>query len=345
MKKDIILVTGSSGFIGFHTVIALLKKGKSVVGIDNLNSYYDKRLKIARNNFILNFVKKNNLQKKYKFLKIDISDRSSLNYIFKKFNFTNVIHLAAQAGVRYSLENPSAYINSNLVGFGNILEYSKNYSIKHLIYASSSSIYGERNKKPFSEKDSVDHPIQLYAATKRSNELMAHSYSHLFNLPTTAIRFFTAYGPWGRPDMALYKFTKLISENKKIKVFNRGNHSRDFTYIDDVVKGIVKCIYKIQKKNIKLKFPKNPSQSSAPFRILNIGNGTSVKLIEYIRLIENNLGKKAKKEFLSKQKGDVKDTWANLKQANRVLDYKANISAKEGVMRFIEWYKQYYFKK
>ena len=278
MKKDIILVTGSSGFIGFHTVIALLKKGEYVIGIDNLNSYYDKKLKIDRNNFILNYVKKNNLQKKYKFFKVDVSSRSNLNYIFKKFNFRSVVHLAAQAGVRYSLENPSTYINSNLVGFGNILEFSKDYNIKHLIYASSSSIYGERHKKPFSERDPVDHPIQLYAATKRSNELMAHSYSHLFNLPTTAIRFFTAYGPWGRPDMALYKFTKLISENKKIKVFNRGNHSRDFTYIDDVVKGILKCIYKIPKKNIKLKFPKKPSASSAPFRILNIGNGTSGKL-------------------------------------------------------------------
>ena len=302
MKKDIILVTGSSGFIGFHTVIALLKKGEYVIGIDNLNSYYDKKLKIDRNNFILNYVKKNNLQKKYKFFKVDVSSRSNLNYIFKKFNFRSVVHLAAQAGVRYSLENPSTYINSNLVGFGNILEFSKDYNIKHLIYASSSSIYGERHKKPFSERDPVDHPIQLYAATKRSNELMAHSYSHLFNLPTTAIRFFTAYGPWGRPDMALYKFTKLISENKKIKVFNRGNHSRDFTYIDDVVKGILKCIYKIPKKNIKLKFPKKPSESSAPFRILNIGNGTSVKLKEYIRLIENNLGKKATKRIFNQTK-------------------------------------------
>ena len=339
-----ILVTGSSGFIGFHTVITLLKKGKTVIGIDNLNSYYDKNLKISRNKFIFNFVKKNKLNKKYKFIKIDISNNISLEKIFKKFRFKKVVHLAAQAGVRYSLVNPLLYIKSNLVGFGNILENSRKYNIKHLVYASSSSVYGERKKEPFSEKFSVDHPIQLYAATKRSNELMAHSYSHLFNLPTTGIRFFTAYGPWGRPDMALYKFTNNITKKRDINIFNKGQHTRDFTYISDVTNGILKCLNKTPKRNGKFKSIENPSESSAPFRIINIGKGNPVRLIDYIKLIEINLGKKAKKIFSTKQKGDVKNTWADIKKANKILNYKPKISPKEGVTKFIEWYKQYYKK-
>jgi len=338
------LVTGSSGFIGFHTVIALLKKGESVIGIDNLNSYYDKKLKISRNKFIFNFVKKNKLNKKYKFIKIDISNNRSLEKIFKKFRFKKIVHLAAQAGVRYSLINPLLYIKSNLVGFGNILENSRKYNIKHLVYASSSSVYGERSKKPFSEKDSVDHPIQLYAATKRSNELMAHAYSHLFALPTTGIRFFTAYGPWGRPDMALYKFTENIFKRKKIHIYNKGNHTRDFTYINDVTNGIIKCLKKIPQKSKKRKPLKNPSESNGPFRIINIGNGNPVKLKMYIKLIENNIGKKAKKKLLKIQKGDVKDTWADIKQAQKILKYKAKTSSETGVNKFIEWYKKYHNK-
>ena len=337
-----ILVTGSSGFIGFHTVLALLKKGKNVVGIDNINSYYDKKLKISRNKFILNFIKRKNLKKKYNFFKVDISNNKALEKIFKKYKFKEVIHLAAQAGVRYSLLNPSIYIKSNLVGFGNILENSKKYHVKHLIYASSSSVYGDRIKKPFSEKDPVNHPIQLYAATKRSNELMAHSYSHLFNLPTTGIRFFTAYGPWGRPDMALFKFTNNIYKSKIIRVFNKGKHSRDFTYIDDVIDGITKCLKKIPKKNKAFTSFSDPSASKAPFRIINIGNGNPVKLKNYIKLIEENIGKKGKKFFLKKQKGDVKDTWANINQAKNVLKYKPKISSQEGVIKFIEWYKLYH---
>ena len=225
-----------------------------------------------------------------------------------------------------------------------ILVYS--FNIKHLIYASSSSVYGERDKKkPFSEKDPVDHPIQFYAATKRANELMAHAYSHLFNMPTTGIRFFTAYGPWGRPDMALYKFTENIYKNKKIQIYNKGNHTRDFTYIDDVITGIMKCLGNIPKRNNKKKILKNPSESNAPFRIINIGNGKSIQLKDYIKLIEYNLRKKAKKIFLDKQKGDVKDTWADTKKLQTVLKYKTNISAKKGVKSFVEWYKEYYNKK
>ena len=317
-----ILVTGSSGFIGFHTTIALLKKGKTVVGIDNLNSYYERELKLSRNRFISNFVKKNKIKNKYKFIKIDISNNKSLEKIFKKFRFEKVIHLAAQAGVRYSLVNPLLYIKSNLVGFGNILENSRKYKIKHLVYASSSSVYGERKKEPLSEKISVDHPIQLYAATKRSNELMAHSYSHLFNIPTTGIRFFTAYGPWGRPDMALYKFTNNIIKKRSINVFNKGQHSRDFTYIDDVSEGILKCLNNVPKKNNKIKINKDPSISSAPFRIINIGKGKPVKLLNYINLIENNLQKKARKKFLNKQKGDVKNTWAKIIEQYKIIREK-----------------------
>jgi len=339
-----ILVTGSSGFIGFHTVIALLKKGENVIGVDNLNSYYDKKLKISRNKSILNFIKKYKLKNKYKFIKLDISNNKSLEKIFKKYHFKKVVHLAAQAGVRYSLINPLLYIRSNLVGFGNIIENSKKYKVKHLVYASSSSVYGERKKEPLSEKFSVDHPIQLYAATKRSNELIAHSYSHLFNIPTTGIRFFTAYGPWGRPDMALYKFTNNIMKRKAINIFNKGRHTRDFTYIDDVTNGILKCLNKIPKKNNRYKSNTNPSESSAPFRIINIGKGNPLKLINYIKLIESNLGKKSKKIFLKKQKGDVENTWANIDKASRVLNYKPTTTPKEGVKRFVEWYKLYYKK-
>ncbi len=340
-----VLVTGSAGFIGFHTVLALLKKGTTVIGVDNVNSYYDKKLKLSRNKFIFKFVKKNKIKGKYKFFKIDISNDLALKKIFRKYKFKKVIHLAAQAGVRYSLKNPSTYIKSNIVGFGNILENSKKYNIKHLIYASSSSVYGERSKKPFSEKDSVDHPIQLYAATKRSNELMAHSYSKLFNIPTTGIRFFTTYGPWGRPDMALYKFTKNIYKNSFIKIYNKGNHSRDFTYIDDVIKGIIKCSDTIPKKNNKKGALNNPSYSDAPFRIINIGSGKPTQLKNYIQLIENNIGKKAKKLFMKKQKGDAKDTWADIQLSRKILKFRPQISPKDGVKRFIDWYKDFYKKK
>ena len=340
-----ILLTGSAGFIGFHTAISLLKKGETVIGIDNLNSYYDKNLKLSRNKFLYEFTKKNKIKNKYKFFKIDISNNNDLQKIFKKYKFTKVIHLAAQAGVRYSLKNPSIYIKTNVVGFGNILENSKKYNIKHLIYASSSSVYGERSRKPFSEKDSVDHPIQLYAATKRSNELMAHAYSQLFNIPTTGMRFFTAYGPWGRPDMALFKFTDNIYRNKYIKIYNKGNHSRDFTYIDDVIIGISKCLEKIPRRSKKNVLSKNPSTSNAPFRIINIGSGKPMQLKNYIKLIESNIGKKAKKIFIKKQNGDARDTWANVKSSAKFLKFKPKIAPQVGVKKFIDWYKNFYNKK
>ena len=331
-----ILVTGSAGFIGFHLCLKLLKMGKEVVGVDNINNYYDPKLKNSR----LKILKKN---KRFFFYKINIKDENKLKKVFKQNNIKFVVNLAAQAGVRYSLINPKSYIDSNLVGFYNILNLSRIYKVKHFIYASTSSVYGALKKLPFKETYSTDHPIQLYAATKKSNEIIAHSYSHIYNIPTTGLRFFTVYGPWGRPDMALFKFTKNILSKKKINIFNFGKHTRDFTYVDDIVQGIVKSIYSIPKINIKFNF-KNPllSYSSAPFTIYNIGNGRPVKLMKYIKEIETYLKIKSKKNFVKLQIGDIKDTHSDLSKIQKNLNYNSTTSVKDGVRKFLDWYLLYY---
>ncbi len=290
-KKNKILITGSAGFIGFHVCRVFLQKKYEVLGIDNLNNYYDVKLKKNR----INFLKKN--FKNFQFLKVDLSNKKELIRVFKKNSFTKVINLAAQAGVRYSLINPDAYVKSNLVGFCNLIELSKDFKVKHFVYASTSSVYGMNTKQPLTESDNVDHPIQFYAATKRSNELISHAYSHIYNLPTTGLRFFTVYGPWGRPDMALFLFTKNILNKKPIKVFNYGNHTRDFTYIDDIAKSVFNISKKIPiKKNFKKK-RYLPFESSAPFRILNIGNSKPINLMKYIKEIEQKLKLNAKKNI------------------------------------------------
>ena len=327
-----VLVTGCAGFIGFHLSKKLINEGISVVGIDNINSYYDVKLKKDR----LKILKKTKLNKKYKFLfhKIDISNKSSLKKIFKKYNFDQVIHLAAQAGVRYSIEKPEAYVNSNLVGFANILENCRQKKIKHLFFASTSSVYGESNKFPYKETHNTDSPIQFYAATKKSNEVMAHSYSYLFNLHTTALRFFTVYGPWGRPDMALYKFTKNIIENKKVPLFNRGNHYRSFTYIDDVIEAIILLVRKKRKKNYLDK--------KTPFEIINIGNNKSESLKKYLKIIEKKLNKKSKKKLLPIQSGDIKTTLADIKVLRKKTNFKPKVSIEEGISKFINWFLSYH---
>jgi UDP-glucuronate 4-epimerase len=324
-----ILVTGCAGFIGFHLVQGLIKKKYQVIGIDSLNSYYDKSLKIER----LKILRKN--KKNFIFYKLNIKNKNLLKKIFNKHRFTKVIHLAAQPGVRYSLINPYAYIDNNIVAFLNILHLSKNYNIKHFIYASSSSVYGANKKIPFYEKDSVDHPIQLYSATKRSNELMAYSYSHLYNLPTTGIRFFTVYGPWGRPDMALFMFTKNIIKNKPINLFNYGRHVRDFTYIDDAVNGVIKIIKKIPNKKLRKK-------NIIPYRILNIGSSKKIQLIDYIKAIESALKMKAVKNLLPKQKGDMDTTYSDTSLISRLVNYKSKTNINVGVKRFIKWFLKYY---
>tara|TARA_B100002052_G_scaffold165878_1_gene151079 strand:- start:756 stop:1781 length:1026 start_codon:yes stop_codon:yes gene_type:complete len=335
-----ILITGAAGFIGYHTVLKVLSKKKNIqiVGIDSVNSYYSRKLKLAR---IKNLKKK--FKKKFIFKKINISDKKNIFKIFKTSKFHTVINLAAQAGVRYSLKNPDAYFKSNLKGFYNILEASKNFKVRHLISASSSSVYGINDFSKFSNKIATGHPIQLYAATKRSNELMGHAYSHLYKLPTTFIRFFTVYGPWGRPDMSLFLFVKNILNNKPIYVFNKGKHSRDFTYVQDIVEGINKVIKKIPKanKNWNSKIL-DQSTSRAPFKILNLGNGRRIKLMKYIKLIEKNLNKKAIIIYKNIQKGDIKDTLSDLKDTKKYISYKPKIKVEEGIRRFIEWYKSYY---
>jgi len=339
--KHKILVTGSAGFIGYHTVAKLIKKNYNVVGIDNLNSYYDKKLKISRHKELKKISKSS---KKYQFYKLNICNKNQLKKIFKLHKFKIVLHFAAQAGIRFSLKKPQQYINSNLLGFFNILDLCKEFKVAHFVYASSSSVYGSSKNFPYKEKNLADHPLQLYAATKRSNELMAHSYSSLYNLPTTGIRFFTVYGPFGRPDMALYKFTKNIIFNKKIEIYNNGKHFRDFTYIDDVTEGILKTIKKKPLKN-KIKQNKiiaNPSESNAPFRIINIGNGKSISLISCINLIEKILEKKAHKKFMPAQKGDAFKTHSDLSKTKKILNYKPRVNFQKGLTNFIEWFKTYY---
>jgi UDP-glucuronate 4-epimerase len=331
-----ILVTGSAGFIGSALTLSLLERGDEVIGVDNHNDYYDQGLKEDR-------VKRyyNNLN--YDHYRIDISDQRSLDEVFKKHNPQKVVNLAAQAGVRYSLENPISYIKSNVVGFANILECCKKFTVDHLVYASTSSVYGANTKVPFSEDHSTNHPLSVYAASKKSNELMAHSYSHLYNLPTTGLRFFTVYGPWGRPDMSPIKFTKSILSEKTIDVYNFGKHIRDFTYIDDIVGGIIKTIDTIASSNEKWNSDSpDLSTSKAPWKIYNIGNNKEIKLLDYINALENALNKKAKINFLPLQPGDVLNTCADMKKFMHDLDFKATTEIKLGVEKFVSWYLNYY---
>ena len=333
-----IVVTGSAGFIGYSLSKSLLSQGKVVIGIDNHNNYYDPKIKESR-------VQQLTKYSKYQHYRLDLCDKNKLEDVFRTHKPSKVVNLAAQAGVRYSMENPMAYINSNIVGFTNILENCRNYKIEHLVYASTSSVYGANTKMPFSENDSVSHPLSVYAASKISNELLAHSYSYLFKIPTTGLRFFTVYGPWGRPDMALFKFTNNILQNKPIDVFNHGKHTRDFTYVDDIVSGVIKAIDNPAKINPywDSKNP-DPSSSMAPWRVYNIGNNKPVQLMKYISALEFSLGKKAKINFLPLQMGDIPDTFANIDNLNLDFDYKPSTSVDEGIDNFVEWYKSY-FKK
>lgn len=331
-----ILVTGAAGFIGSTLALRLLERGDTVCGIDNMNDYYDVRLKEAR----LQRIKDH---RHFEFQKLDIIDREAMAELFQKQKFDAVMHLAAQAGVRYSITNPQSYIDSNLVGFGNILEGCRHSGVKHLAFASSSSVYGANTKLPFSEHDNVDHPVSLYAATKKANELMAHCYAHLYGLPCTGLRFFTVYGPWGRPDMALFKFTKGILEGDPIPVFNHGKMIRDFTYIDDIVEGVIRVIDRpaAPHPGWSGKTP-DPATSYAPYRIYNIGNNQPVELMRYIEVLEESLGKKAKLEMLPMQDGDVPATYANTENLENDLGFRPRTSVEQGIARFVEWYKSYH---
>ena len=351
-----ILVTGTAGFIGSHLALKLLQRGDEIVGVDNINDYYDKKVKYGRlqragiiekledgESIPYNTPIISNKYTNYKFIKLNLEDRENITKLFEKEKFDRVINLAAQAGVRYSLINPHAYVDSNIVSFVNLLEACRHNDIEHLTYASSSSVYGLNEVQPFSTHDNVDHPISLYAASKKSNELMAHTYSHLYNLPTTGLRFFTVYGPWGRPDMALYLFTKAILEDKPIDVFNHGKMQRDFTYIDDIVEGVIRVNDNPPKGNPAWsgKQP-DPSSSKAPYKIYNIGNNNPVKLMDFIEAIEKKLGKKAKKNMLPLQPGDVPSTYADVKDLVEDLDYKPSTSIQEGINNFIDWYIDFF---
>ena len=337
-----ILVTGAAGFIGFHLSKRLLEEGHSVIGLDNINNYYDTGLKYARLTELgidkvavdtYGSMVRSTLYSELGFINIDIADREALPKLFDGEEFGIVCNLAAQAGVRYSLENPEAYIDSNIVGFANLLECCRNHEIEHLVYASSSSVYGLNKEIPFKVTDSVDHPISLYAASKKSNELMAHTYSHLFGLRTTGLRFFTVYGPWGRPDMAMFLFTKAILEGKPIQVFNNGNLERDFTYIDDIIEGVNRIINDVHTKEY---------DKDTLYNIYNIGNNKSIKLLEFIKAIEERLGRKSKKVMLEMQPGDVEKTWANVDSLIRDYNYKPITSIQDGVSSTIDWYFKYY---
>lgn len=335
MDKKTILVTGAAGFIGFHLCKQLISEGHHVVGLDNLNDYYSTQLKTNRlkelgiTDVSTQLSTSSKFQDAFAFIKLDLTDYDKLDLLFEEHNFDVVCNLAAQAGVRYSLENPKAYIDSNIVGFSNLLECVRHHKIKRLVYASSSSVYGLNKKVPFQTGDSVDHPISLYAATKKSNELMAHTYSHLYGIETIGLRFFTVYGPWGRPDMAMFLFTDAILNNKPIKVFNNGNLSRDFTYIDDIVEGV--------KKTLLI-----PQPNQQKYSLYNIGNGKPIKLLEFIKAVEHSIGKTAKKQMLPMQPGDVEQTWADTKALEKDYNYKPDTDIQEGVDRFVEWYKSYY---
>jgi UDP-glucuronate 4-epimerase len=336
VERTKILVTGSAGFIGFHLVKKLCAEGYDVIGIDNLNDYYDVTLKQAR----LEILRKH---ANFTFFQIDLQNYEALEEIFKRFNIDYVVNLAAQAGVRYSLTNPHAYIKSNIEGFLNVLELCRHYSIKHLIYASSSSVYGANKKMPFSVHHNVDHPISLYAASKKSNELMAHTYSALYNLPTTGLRFFTVYGPYGRPDMALFIFTKAILENRPIDIYNNGNMQRDFTYVDDIVEGISRLLKKTPVGNPDWNgLSPDPGTSFAPYRIFNIGNNKPVRLLNFIEFIEQAIGKKAVKNFMPLQEGDVPETYADIEDLMNETDFRPATNIEEGISRFVAWYREYF---
>ena len=331
-----ILVTGAAGFIGMTTSLRLLARGEEVVGLDNLNDYYEVSLKESR-------LARLTGHPNFRFVKLDVADRSGMDKLFADEKFDKVIHLAAQAGVRYSLQNPHAYIDSNLVGFTNILEGCRHNKVAHLVYASSSSVYGGNTKMPFSEHDSVDHPVSLYAATKKANELMAHTYSHLYGLPTTGLRFFTVYGPWGRPDMALFLFTKAILEGRAIDVFNHGNMQRDFTYIDDIVEGVIRVLDKTAAVNAEYDaISADPATSNAPYRVFNIGNNNPVQLLDFIGAIESALGMQAEKRLLPLQDGDVPATYADTSLLNDWVGFVPATPIQTGVGRFIAWYRDYY---
>lgn len=331
-----ILVTGSAGFIGAALTLRLLERGDTVIGLDNHNDYYDPALKEAR---LAQFAAHSG----YTHIRMDLADRGGMESVFAEHKPERVAHLAAQAGVRYSIENPLAYIDSNIVGFAHILEGCRHHGVNHLVYASSSSVYGANTTMPFSVHDNVDHPLSFYAATKKANELMAHSYSHLYQLPTTGLRFFTVYGPWGRPDMAPFQFVRAILDNRPLKVFNYGNHRRDFTYIDDIVEGVIRVLDHPAENNVAWKGDHpDPASSTAPWRVYNIGNSQPVQLMDYIAAFEEALGKTAEKEMLPLQPGDMPDTYADVSDLEAQFDYKPGTPVKEGVRRFVEWYRQYY---
>lgn len=347
-----VLVTGTAGFIGYHTALRLLERGDEVVGIDNINDYYDVRLKFGRlkecgidpeKAVLWNQEVQSSCYSKYRFLRLDLANREGIADLFVREKFQRVIHLAAQAGVRYSLVNPHAYIDSNITGTLNVLEGCRHNGIEHLVYASSSSVYGLNETMPFSTSDSVDHPVSLYAATKKSNELMAHSYSKLYNLPTTGLRFFTVYGPWGRPDMALFLFTKAILEGKPIDVFNNGEMSRDFTYVDDIVEGVLRVLDNPPEPDKKWSGVRpSPASSPVPYKIYNIGNSSPVRLMDFIEAIEAALGKEAQKNYLPLQKGDVPATWADTTDLEKSFGYRPATPVREGIERFVEWYRNFY---
>ncbi len=346
-----LLITGTAGFIGFHLVNKLVNEGYDIVGLDNINNYYDINLKygrlentgIKKEEIEYNRIIRSTLFSNYKFIRLNLEDDTNISKLFESERFDKVIHLAAQAGVRYSIENPRAYIDCNIVGFLNILEGCRHNNINHLVYASSSSVYGLNEKMPFTVHDNIDHPVSLYAASKKSNELMAHTYSHLYGLPTTGLRFFTVYGPWGRPDMALFKFTKAILENKSIDVYNNGQMERDFTYIDDIVEGISRITKSAPKGNKKWTgINPDPSSSKAPYKVYNIGNNKPVKLLDFIKYIENTTGKKARKNMLPIQPGDVPKTWADVSALNNDFNYKPKTTIEIGVKNFVNWYSNYY---
>ena len=331
-----VLVTGAAGFIGFHLSQRLLKDGYRVIGMDNLNPYYDVNLKNARLGLLTP-------HKNFSFYRIDLADKNSLEDLFQKESFDVVVNLAAQAGVRYSLTHPNAYVESNLTGFINLLECCRHNSIQHLVFASSSSVYGANTRMPFSVHHNVDHPVSLYAATKKANELMAHSYSHLFKLPATGLRFFTVYGPWGRPDMALFLFTRAILEGSPIQVFNHGNMQRDFTYIDDIVEGVVRTMARLPEPDPDWSGDRpDPGSANAPYRIYNIGNNNPVRLTDFIIAIETALGKKAEKKLLDMQPGDVPATYADIDDLTRAVGFKPETSLETGIDAFVAWYRAYY---
>ena len=334
-----LLITGAAGFVGHALAQNLCQRGDEVVGIDNLNDYYSVELKQARLQQLDAF-------DNFQFIQLDIADASGLDDLFKKHRFDRVLNMAAQAGVRYSLENPRAYIDSNLVGFANILECCRHHDIEHLVYASSSSVYGANEKMPFNTSDNVDHPVSLYAATKKSNELMAHSYSHLYDIPTTGLRFFTVYGPWGRPDMSPILFADAITQGKPVQIFNQGRHRRDFTFIDDIVDGVVRCLDRIPGGNSQWSgMNPDPASSNAAWRVYNIGRGEPVELLQYIDLMEQALGKTTSKNMLPAQPGDVEATWADITSLTADTGYDPKISLQQGIKLFARWYMDYYAKK